>query len=106
MENVYLCQNFWKILSFVVLSLNWIKTNLSLEKRKKSEFKQCVLDKLDNLYSEDPTEYWSLVNSLRNENNDKREYNIGGKGWLDYFSNLGSIPIYMKEKVHKIEKKL
>jgi hypothetical protein len=37
---------------------------------------------------------------------DKREYNIGGKEWLDYFSNLGSIPIYMKEKVHKIEEKV
>ena len=38
-----------------------------LRKKKKKEFRQSVLDRLDALESENPKEYWSLLNSLKDE---------------------------------------
>jgi hypothetical protein len=44
-----------------VLSLNYIKPR----KIKKREFKQAILDKLEHLQSNNPKEYWKLINMLK-----------------------------------------
>ena len=38
-----------------------------LRKRKKREFKDDILNQINNLESENPKEYWNLVNELRHE---------------------------------------
>lgn len=82
------------------------KKYAKLRKKKKREFKQSILDKLDNLQSENPKEYWSLVNSLRNESRDKPEDSVDGKTWFDYFSKLSSIPCNLEERIRNIENRV
>jgi ribosomal protein L20 len=36
-----------------------------LRKTKKREFKQAILDKLEHLQSNNPKEYWKLINMLK-----------------------------------------
>jgi hypothetical protein len=51
------------------------------------------LDRIENLETDNPKEYWSLVNQLRNEHSDKPESSIDGETWYKYFSELTSIII-------------
>lgn len=76
-----------------------------LRKKKKTEFKQIILDKLDNLQSDSPKEYWNMVNSLREKKTDKPEDCINSDAWFQHFSSLLTISEDMKSKVNKIEKK-
>lgn len=56
-------------------------------KKKKRDFKQNILNKLDTLESENSKEYWSLVNSLKTDQKDKPENTIDGETWLKHFLN-------------------
>jgi ribosomal protein L20 len=38
-----------------------------VRKHKKRQFKQKVLDSLDELREDNPKEYWKLINSLKEE---------------------------------------
>jgi hypothetical protein len=40
------------------------------------------------IQTDNPKEYWSLVNQLRNEHSDKPESSIDGETWYKYFSEL------------------
>ena len=82
------------------------KKYAKLRKYKKREFKNVILNRLENLETENPKEYWKLVNLLRNENTDKPENNIDGETWYKYFASLASIPIDKHDQIKKIEEKL
>ena len=88
--------------SFFKLNKKYAKT----KKKKRREFKQNILNCLDELQSNNPKEYWSLVNQLRNEQTDKSVSNIDGDTWYKYFSNLVSVPNNFKSRLHKIKNKL
>ena len=88
--------------SFFKLNKKYAKTR----KKKRREFKQNILNRLDELQSNNPKEYWSLVNQLRNEQTDKSVSNIDGDTWYKYFSNLVSVPNNFKSRLHKIKNKL
>jgi hypothetical protein len=77
-------------------------------KKKKREFKQNILNKLDTctLESENPKEYWSLVNSLKTDQKGKPENTIDGETWLKSFSKLATVQDNMKERVSKMEEKV
>ena len=75
-------------------------------KKKKREFKQNILNKLDTLESDNPKEYWSLVNLLKTDQKDKPENTIDGETWFKHFSKLATIQDNMKERVSKIEEKV
>ena len=49
------------------------------------------MDRIENLETDNPKEYWSLVNQLRNEHSDKPESSIDGETWYKYFSELTSL---------------
>jgi hypothetical protein len=51
------------------------------------------LNKLDTctLESENPKEYWSLVNSLKTDQKGKPENTIDGETWLKSFSKLATV---------------
>ena len=68
--------------SFYKLNKRYAKTR----KKKRREFKQNILNHLDELQSNNPKEIWSLVNQLRNEQSDKSVLNIDGDTWYKYFS--------------------
>lgn len=77
-----------------------------LRKKKKREFKSLILKRLENLESENPKDYWNLVNTLRNESNEKNENSIDGEIWYKYFSKLGSISTDKHNNLQNIEEKL
>ena len=85
--------------------INLTKDTQKREKKRR-EFKQNILNRLDELQSNNPKEYWSLVNQLRNEQTDKSVSNIDGDTWYKYFSNLVSVPNNFKSRLHKIKNKL
>lgn len=66
------------------------------------------MDRLSNLESENPKDYWNLVNELRHENNQETKNNIDGDIWYTYFSELSSIPEneHIKSKIKEIKSKL
>ncbi|CAG2215844.1 unnamed protein product [Mytilus edulis] len=79
-----------------------------LRRKKKREFRGNILDRLSNLESENPKDYWNLVNELRHENNSETKNNIDGDIWYKYFSDLSSIPEneHIKSKIKEIKSKL
>lgn len=77
-----------------------------LRKKKKKEFRQSVLDRLDALESENPKEYWSLLNSLKDEKKANKETDIEGEVWYKYFSDLSSISPSFDNKVKAMKEKI
>ena len=51
------------------LKLN--KEYAKLRKYKKKQFRQDLLDQIDNFHANNPKEYWNLVNTLRETKKDK-----------------------------------
>ena len=49
------------------------KVYAKLREYKKRKFRQSILEKLDQLQTNNPKEYWTLVNSLREKYNDRSE---------------------------------
>lgn len=61
----------------------------SLINRKKSVFKQDILHQMDTLNSNNPREYWSLFDKLRDlDNNGKPNNPISNSDWVTHFSQL------------------
>ena len=85
--------------------INLTKDTQKREKKRR-EFKQNILNHLDELQSNNPKEIWSLVNQLCNEQSDKSVSNIDGDTWYKYFSILASVPNNFKSRLHKIKNKL
>jgi hypothetical protein len=77
-----------------------------LRKLKKREYTQNISDKLDNLQTNNPKEYWRLVNSLRSNVKDGLVSNIDCNTWSDYFSNLSKTPAGYMERIDEINKKI
>lgn len=82
------------------------KAYSKLRKFKKKEFKQNILDKLDDLQSSQPKEYWNLVKSLKDSKKDNPEKCIDDKTWHEYFSKLSSIPDKYQARIHEISRKI
>ena len=61
--------------------------------KKKRAFKRNILEKLDNLSKNDPSEHWKLVKELNDEDNNEDPSNKVFKmfGILIFFSNLFSV---------------
>jgi hypothetical protein len=62
-----------------------------LRKYKKRHFKQTILDDLDRLRDSDPKQYWKLINSLKDSNNDDKTNLVEPDSWYTYFSNLNTV---------------
>jgi hypothetical protein len=56
-----------------------------------NRFKHFV-DKLEHLQSNNPKEYWKLINMLKEKSDDRPENSIDDQEWFNYFSHLSSIP--------------
>lgn len=67
---------------------------LSYGNIKKQEFRQSIIDKLDQLNETNPKEYLNLVKSLRETDSNKIniENAIDGDTWSNYFTTLSKTP--------------
>jgi predicted RNA-binding protein with EMAP domain len=57
-------------------------------KRKYREFKQDLISKIYSLHQNDSKQYWEILNSLRNDNQDSTYSKITPEEWVSHFSNL------------------
>ncbi|CAC5388243.1 unnamed protein product [Mytilus coruscus] len=92
--------------TYIPISFDNYDTDFDMEKRVSQDIVIDTRDLLDNLQSNNPKEYWSLVNSLREEQMEKPKNSIEADTWLKYFSNVSSIPSSISDKVKQIEEKL
>ena len=72
--------------------------------RKKKQFRQQIIDKLDTFQSDNQKEYWKLVNPLRESKRDNPEKSIDDKIWLTYFSELSTVPPKFDKKIEELNK--
>ena len=74
-------------------------------KHKKREFRQNILDKLDQLNKTNPKEYWNLVKHLRETEDTKEnlEKSVDENTWFNYFTTLSKLPEKYKERINTIE---
>jgi hypothetical protein len=77
-----------------------------LRKYKKRHFKQTILDDLDRLRDSDPKQYWKLINSLKDSNNDDKTNLVEPDSWYTYFSNLNTVNESYHQRVKDIEETL
>ncbi len=66
-------------------------------KQTESNFRKGVLEKLSELKDSNPTEYWSLLKSIKSEGQ-SNEDPIKPKVWLEHFKQLLSVPISDKDQ--------
>ena len=52
------------------------------------KFKTEILQKLDNLHGNNPTEYWKLVESLNLKSNTQNTDQISAESWNNHFRSL------------------
>lgn len=90
--------------SFFKLNKEYAK----LRKYKKQEFRQSIIDKLDQLNETNPKEYWNLVKSLRETDSNKIniENSIDGDTWSNYFTTLSKTPEKYKNRITTIESQI
>jgi len=82
------------------------KEYAKLRKYKKKQFRQQIIDKLDTFQSNNPKEYWNLVNSLRESKRGNPEKSIDDEIWLTYFSELSTVPPKFDQKIEELNKKV
>ena len=81
------------------------KKYAKLRKYKKKQFRQQIIDKLDTFQSNNPKEYWNLVNFLRESKRDNPEKSIDDEIWLTYFSELSRVPPKFDKNIEELNKK-
>ena len=76
-----------------------------MRKLRKRQFKQNILDQLDEMRDNDPKKYWNLIRSLENEE-DLNHNSIPEDKWHSYFKQLNAIPDNFKEQIDNINQKI
>ncbi len=73
-------------------------------KRKKRQFKQKILDRLDDLKDKDPNSYWRILDSLKNPKDDTDC--ISSYEWKHYFTNLNNKTNVSHESLNMIKEEI
>ena len=66
------------------------KEHKQLIKKKELQFKECLLDKINNLQANNPKEYWAIVNRLKEAKQDNTIDNIDPLEWYQWFKSLNT----------------
>ena len=77
-----------------------------LVKFKKKNFKKSIIKQLDELETKDPKRYWTLVSSLKEDDDQtcSPELGIDSDSWYDYFKNLNSVQDKFNVRVKELDK--
>jgi hypothetical protein len=78
------------------------KMTLYNRNRKKQyrQYKNNLINQLDELHEENPKAYWSLLDKIKNSQCEKgsKEDPITAETWVDYFQKINSVPDHLKAK--------
>ena len=67
------------------------------------KFKNTMIEKLNGLYEKNPSEYWKLLDNLKNENRENNSSAIDSDEWVNHFENLNTIPPKFSERLQNIK---
>ena len=59
-------------------------------KKKESQFKECLPDNVNNLQANNPKQYWTMVNRLKEAKPDNTIDNIDPLEWHQWFKTLNT----------------
>ena len=68
-------------ITFFKLHMEYAKSR----KLKSRQFKTKILEQIDNLHTNDPKAYWSLLSDLREDKKSHSDDQVEPKVWLDHF---------------------
>ncbi|CAG2214485.1 unnamed protein product [Mytilus edulis] len=79
------------------------------KKKKIRDFRQDLIDKLDNLKDENPSQYWALLHELSDTNRENTTSDVSTDAWFSYFKNLNEKDTnascdYLKDKIKDMER--
>ncbi|CAG2209397.1 unnamed protein product [Mytilus edulis] len=91
--------------SFFSLLKHYRKTR----KKKIRDFRQDLIDKLDNLKDDNPSQYWALLHELSDTNRENTTSDVSTDAWFSYFKNLNEKDTnascdYLKDKIKDMER--
>ena len=77
-------------------------------KMKYRQYKANLIQKLDNLFENDPSKYWELLNKLKYDDEKKSsgESNIPADEWVEYFKILNTVPSGYESRIKEIKSML
>ena len=75
-------------------------------KFKRKRYKADLIDKLDNLFENDPKAYWSLLDELRENTRDSCELLTSPEDMHDHFSNLNVLQNKFQHRAKELEEQL
>ena len=75
-------------------------------KFKRKKYKSDLVDKLDNLFENDPKAYWSLLDELGDNKRDSFESMTSPDEMIDHFSSLNILPNKFHQRAKEIEELL
>lgn len=62
-----------------------------------------MLEQIESLHSENPKEYWNLIDKLKDENRSNPCENISSDDWLLHFKSLGQVEDRFKVRVDQLK---
>ena len=77
-----------------------------LRKYKKRNFRQTILDSLDQLRDTDPKKYWKLIKSLKEDSESDSTNSVEPEQWFQYFTELNQKPSSIESKLNYINSKV
>ncbi|MEW8547927.1 MAG: reverse transcriptase family protein [Candidatus Thiodiazotropha sp.] len=73
------------------------------KKYKERQYKKQLLEQIENLHSENPKEYWNLIDILKEEKyKTSPAENIKPESWVSHFQSLGEIPKKFEDRVSQL----
>ena len=84
------------------VSILWIKFNTLIHYFENAD----LIEKLDNLFENDPKAYWSLLDELKENKKDSLDSIPSLEELFDHFSNLNKLPSKFVERAREIDENL
>ena len=73
------------------------------KKVKERQFKKQLLEQIEDLHSDNPKEYWNLIDMLKDENsNNFPAENIKPEEWISHFESLGKLDDKFKDRATQL----
>lgn len=82
------------------------KSYSKLCKYKRKKYKSDLIEKLDNLFENDPKAYWSLLDELRENKRESCELMTSPDDMHDHFSSLNILPNNFLHRAKQLEEQL
>lgn len=74
------------------------------KRNKKRQFKTQLLGQIESLYTENPKEYWNLIDMLKDETCDNSPAeNIKPETWVSHFESLATVDDKFVDRVSKLQ---